>query len=334
LHLGATLHFLGIEIGGTKLQLGIGPGNGTLTGLWRAGVEASAGAEGIRRQIRDGFSQLLAQHSLGLGDIAGTGIGFGGPVDDSHQVVVISHQIPGWDGFPLVQWMSDTFGLRAALGNDADLAGLAEARFGAGQGLSPIFYITIGSGIGGALIIDGDVYRGAGRGAGEIGHLRLTLRTQTKSEATVRLEDVASGWAIARRAREELSDKPGRSSALIDLAGSSIDRITTHHVAQAAAQADPYARVVLDDALEALAHGIAQTIVLVCPRRIIVGGGVSLIRRDLFLDPLRRRISELVATLYFPPFAGCYDIASAALGEQVVVHGGLALARDRFGKDG
>ena len=90
------------------------------------------------------------------------GIGFGGPVDDATRTVIKSHQIAGWDGFPLADWVSDLVGVPAVLGNDADVAGLAEALFGAGKGLSPIFYITVGTGVGGGLIVDGEIYRGVG----------------------------------------------------------------------------------------------------------------------------------------------------------------------------
>src|SRR5438067_9215368 len=93
--------------------------------------------------------------------------------DAARRTVIKSHQIEGWDNFPLADWIADLVGLPAALGNDADVAGLAEALHGAGKGLSPIFYITIGSGIGGGFIIDGEIYRGVGRGAAEIGHLRF-----------------------------------------------------------------------------------------------------------------------------------------------------------------
>src|SRR5437764_10949471 len=145
--------FLGIEIGGTKLQLGVGAGDGVLAGLWRGTVDVAAGPEGIRRQITAAVPELLAQSGVERSEIKGVGIGFGGPVDDATHTVIRSHQIQGWDDFPLADWVSDLIELPAVLGNDADVAGLAEALFGAGKGLSPIFYITIGSGIGGGLII-------------------------------------------------------------------------------------------------------------------------------------------------------------------------------------
>src|SRR5579859_3850263 len=189
--------YLGIEIGGTKLQLGIGPDDGKLRELWRGTVDLTAGPEGIRRQIIAAVPELLARSGVARGELRGVGIGFGGPVDDATHTVIKSHQIEGWDNFPLADWVSDVVGLPAVLGNDADVAGLAEALHGAGKGLSPVFYITIGSGIGGGLIIDGEIYRGVGRGAAEIGHLQIA-KALKEDVVTRPLEGWASGWAIAR----------------------------------------------------------------------------------------------------------------------------------------
>src|SRR5262245_36529326 len=190
--------YIGIEIGGTKLQLGVGPGDGTLAGLWRGTVDVAAGAEGIRRQITLAVPELLARSGVERGQIQGVGIGFGGPVDDATRTVIKSHQIEGWGNFPLADWISELLGWPAVLGNDADVAGLAEALFGAGKGLSPIFYITIGSGIGGGLIINGEIYRGCGRGAAEIGHLRLPFDTVDNLRT---IEELASGWGMQEQAR-------------------------------------------------------------------------------------------------------------------------------------
>jgi glucokinase len=287
--------FLGIEIGGTKLQLGVGPGDGTLRGLRRGTVNVAAGGEGIRRQIVATVPDLLKTTGVERSDLEAVGVGFGGPVDDATRSVITSHQVAGWDNFPLADWLTETFGLHAALGNDADVAGLAEALYGAGKGLSPIFYMTIGSGIGGGLIIDGRIHRGTGKGAAEIGHLRM----QT-SDGPKPLEEVASGWAIDRAA--------GRPA---------------HELADAARQGDPAARSVLDAALTHLADALCHMIALVCPRRIVIGGGVSLMGEEVLFRPLRKKVVERA----FKPFADCYDIVPATLGEEVVVHGALALAK-------
>ena len=320
------MQYLGIEIGGTKLQLGIGPGDGTLKSPWRGPVDPAAGADGIRKQITQAVPELLRKAGLSLTELQGVGIGFGGPVDDSNQTVIKSHQIEGWDGFPLADWIAEMVSLPAALGNDADCAGLAEALFGAGKGLSPIFYITIGSGIGGGLIINGEIYRGCGRGAAEIGHLQITGEL---GQPSVILEHVASGWALQERAKQ-IARMEGldKSSALSRLVDGRLDHITTPHLARAAQAGDRLAQWALQSGQTHLADAICAVIALVCPRRIIIGGGVSLMGEQLLFEPLRQMVAERV----FRPFANCYDIVPAALGEEVVVHGALALARRRFGE--
>ena len=236
--------FLGIEIGGTKLQLGLGQGDGVLAGLWRGVVDPSLGSEGIRRQITEAVPELLAKSGIDRSKLRAIGIGFGGPVDDATQTVIKSHQIAGWDDFPLADWIGSALGLPAVLGNDADVAGLAEALFGAGKGLSPIFYITIGSGIGGGLIVDGEIYRGIGRGAAEIGHLRIA----SGGRPPIILEEQTSGWAIARQPHSKLPP--------------------THRaedLARLAAKGDAEAQAILNRAWEPLAEAICHVIALLCP---------------------------------------------------------------------
>jgi glucokinase len=331
------MQYLGIEIGGTKLQLGIGPGDGTLKALWRGPVDVATGADGIREQITQAVPELLQKAGLSLAQLQGVGIGFGGPVDDSNQTVIKSHQIEGWDGFPLADWISEMVGLPAALGNDADCAGLAEALFGAGKGLSPIFYITIGSGIGGGLIINGEIYRGCGRGAAEIGHTDITLNVINLGDTYQGLpsggilEHRASGWAIGSRARFEIKEvigNPRLADHLLHLVNGRLEELSANHVAQAAASGDSLALRILRDTWTDLAVAIRNMIALLSPRRIIIGGGVSLMGEKLLFEPLRQMVAERV----FRPFANCYDIVPAALGEEVVIHGALALARRRLGE--
>src|SRR5438270_12437027 len=105
------MSFLGIEIGGTKLQLGVGAGDGVLAGLWRGTVDVAAGPEGIRRQITSAVPELLARAGVERGRLRGVGVGFGGPVDDANRAVIQSHQIGGWDHFPMADWVGDEAGL-------------------------------------------------------------------------------------------------------------------------------------------------------------------------------------------------------------------------------
>jgi glucokinase len=293
--------YLGIEIGGTKLQLGVGPGDGTIRHLWRGTVDPAAGGPGILKQIEAAIPELLQKSFLAFRDLKAVGVGFGGPTDDETQSVIKSHHIHGWDGFPIGDWVTKLTGLPAAVCNDADVAGLAEARFGAGKGYSPVFYITVGSGIGGGLILDGKIYRGVGKGAAEIGHLRPVYPLGGSPHDDI-LEHFASGWGIGK-------------------AGN----CTGKAVAEAAVRGERDAVAIFDRAAQALAEGICSVIKLLCPRLVVIGGGVSLVGEDLFFQPIRRYVTERG----FAAFAGLTEIVPAALGEEVVVQGALALARDK-----
>lgn len=292
---------LAIEIGGTKLQLALGVGDGRLVGHWRGAIAPADGAAGIRRQIVAGYHQLNRNAGVPSKAIRACGVGFGGPVDDVRGRTVKSHQVDGWDDFPLAEWIQSELGMPAVIGNDADVAGLGEALFGAGRGTSPLFYVTIGSGIGGGLILNERIYRGAGRGAAEIGHLRIP----SPAGSWTIVEKLASGWAI--------QDSVRRATGQTD--------VTTRDVAIAARQGDPASVQALATAREALAEALCHVVALVCPRRIVLGGGVSLIDDDLWLTPIRRLVAERV----FAPFRDCFDIVPAALGEEVVLHGALGL---------
>jgi glucokinase len=329
---------LGIEVGGTKLQLGLGHGDGRLLGLRRVGVDPTRGAAGVLEQIAEESQKVAWTIDTTRDCVEAVGIGFGGPVDAERGVVTTSHQVAGWDGFALAVWVRRELGVETVvLQNDADTAGLGEARFGAGVGRSPLLYVTVGSGIGGGLILDGRIYRGAGQGAMEIGHLRVgEIDPAAPDELPATLEQVSSGWSIAQRARERvavvLRADPSRIGPLVDLLAEGpgqppdLEAITTEVVAMAAELGDADAREVLGRASRTLAAALAHAVTLLAPRRIILGGGVSLIGEELWLAPIRRELDRRV----FPPFRGTFDVVPAALGEEVVVHGALALAREAW----
>ncbi len=293
---------VGIEIGGTKLQVGVGGADGKLRALVRRTVDPARGGQGIREQIPDLVTEALVQAGCRSEDLAGLGIGFGGPVDSKHGRTIVSHQIRGWENFALRDWVASRVQVPVVLQNDAKSAAYAEAVAGAGKGLKRIFYITVGSGVGGGLVLDGVVDTGQGLGAGEIGHTWVPDPETGKPD---KLEHVASGWAIGKRGSRRL----GRE-------------LTGAQVADLAAKGDAAARRVIEESAEALAIGIGNVLALLHPERFVVGGGVSLMG-PLWWDPLR---AKLASTYAFPPFAQSYDVVPAALGEDVVVIGACLLA--------
>jgi glucokinase len=304
--------FLGIEIGGTKLQLGVGAAkNKTLRALQRADICAANKAEGIRRQIQKIAAPLIGEHG-----IKAIGIGFGGPVDTSAGRIVKSHHVDGWDGFPLVDWCRQTFGLPASVANDSDMAGLGEARFGAGRGARVVFYTNVGTGIGGALLIDGRVYSGGAGIASELGHLRPGPQADNPH---LIVESSAAGWAIAAAAQADtqLAAELERQHNCL------ANQLTSKLVAEAASAGNEAAVGIFRRATQTYGWAIAQMITLLAPEVVVVGGGVPLAGEALFFAPLRQEVDRYV----FPPLRGTYRIVAAELGEEVVVHGALALAR-------
>lgn len=339
--------FLGIEIGGTKLQLGVGQADGQLAALERLDVVPSDGAEGILRAIAETGPALIQRYQARR-----VGIGFGGPVDRDTGCVTTSHQIVGWDSFPLRSWCEQKLGIPVVLGNDCDSAALGEALFGAGQGSRRVFFVTVGTGIGGGFVVDGEIDGTERAAIAEIGHLRPGPNHRRADET---VESVSSGWGIAALARQRVEgwiaqslpglppQAPKQSPAeirqhlqslaemdrefeaeLLLRCDGDLDGLTAKMIGQAAEEGNEVARQVVMHAVETLGWAIAQVVTLLAPQVVVVGGGVSLLGNSLFLEPLRRAAEAFV----FPPLIGTYRIAPAALGEEVVVHGALALCRD------
>lgn len=306
--------FLGIEIGGTKLQLGVGNGDGTeLVALHRSQVDPDRGADGILEQIEAAGLDLLRKHP-----VTGIGIGFGGPVHAGQGRVVTSHQVTGWNNRPLVEWCRTKLGLPAVLANDCDAASLAEARFGAGRGARVVFYVTVGTGIGGGVVIDGCLYESGKVAAAEIGHLRPGFWAET-ADRTV--ESISSGHGIEAAVRSRLASD-NDAVDLLARCGGYANSLTTRLIAEAAQDGNFLALDVLGKACKALGWAIAQSVTLLAPDVIVIGGGVSLIGEDLFFRPVREEVERYV----FPPLRETYRVVPAGLGELVVVHGALAVA--------
>lgn len=292
---------VGIEIGGTKLQAGVGLRDGRLVTLVRRTVDPARGGAGIREQIPSLLQEAISKAGASPGDLVGLGVGFGGPVDTKRGRILLSHQIEGWSDFPLRDWLQKKVDVPVVLQNDAKTAAFAEATLGAGKGLKRVFYITVGSGVGGGLVVDGAPDVGQGLGAGEIGHTWVTDPETGKPD---KLEHVASGWSIGKRGSRRL----GR-----ELSGAEI--------AALAEKGDAAAKRVIEESAEALAAGIGNVLALLHPERFIIGGGVSLMG-DVWWLPLRRALGERFA---FQPFAQSYEIVPSALGEEVVVIGAVLL---------
>lgn len=300
--------YLGIEIGGTKLQLVAGEGR-EIRQRWRFAVDKSAGGEGIRAQIAQALPEILRDHRP-----AAVGVGFGGPVDFRTGQICCSHQIEGWSDFQLGAWLRERTGLLVRVDNDANVASLGEAVHGAGMGFNPVFYVTLGSGVGGGLSTGGRIYHGAKPGEAEIGHVRLDRRGAI-------VESRCSGWAVDKRVRGIIRKHP--KALLAKLAGGKRGG-EARCLGEALAAGDRAAQRILRETAEDLAFGLSHVVHLIHPEVIVVGGGLSLLG-----EPLRAAVARALPGFIMEAFHPGPEIRLAGLAEDAVPVGALTLAASR-----
>jgi glucokinase len=300
------MNFLGIEIGGTKLQIVVGDET-AIVERFRFSVAKEEGGAGIRRQIEITLKELLARVKPGA-----IGVGFGGPVDIRSGKIACSHQIEGWSDFPFAEWLHSIAKLPVAIDNDANVAAYGEALQGAGKGSNPVFYVTLGSGVGGGLVVDGKIYHGATPGESEIGHVRLD-----KSGRIV--ESSCSGWAVDRKIRAAVQQHP--DTHLAKLIGNAIGG-EAQFLSPALNANDQVAERLLDETAEDLAFGLSHVVQLMHPEIIVLGGGLSLVG-----EPLRAAVAGHLPRFMMDVFGAGPKIALATLREDAVPVGALALAR-------
>lgn len=315
---------LAFDIGGTRVTAALGTKEGEILALERRASPRPEGAEGVRRAMETMAQELL--HREGR-EVEAIGIGFGGPVDAAQGIVLRSHHVAGWEGFPLGAWAQERWGAPAWVENDANAGALGEWFFGAGRGCQHLVYLNLGTGIGGGVILQGRLLRGAHSIAGEVGHMTVWPNGPLcPCGRRGCLEAVCSGDSIARRARARLAleaqVEPSRTSLLETWSQGRWERVRSEQVFEAARQGDPLAQEVVEETLEYLALGIANLLVLFDPERVILGGGVAEAGEVLW-EPLRRRVEEKAHPLYRKGM----EVLPARLGYDAGILGALALVR-------
>jgi glucokinase len=318
-------YVLGIDIGGTNLVVGsVAEDGSALLADATEPTQAEAGAgDVVDRLVR------LAQHAMSEtrravpgAEILGVGVGAPGPLDTKRGIVLLTPNL-GWVDLPLRQIIHERLGLPAALDNDANCAVLGEWWVGAARGTRNAIGITIGTGIGGGLILDGKLYHGASDVAGEIGHTTIdTEGRRCKCGNYGCLEAYASGPNIALRAVEEI--QAGAVSRLPSLVGGDLRQITAQTVYQAAKDGDELALEVVNDTARFLGVGIGNLLNVFNPEVVVVCGGVTLAGDHLFV-PLRREAARRA----FKPAVEACRIVPGALGGTAGVYGAAKVFLDQ-----
>jgi glucokinase len=300
---------LGLDIGGTKLAAGVVDGDGVVHSFVVAPSRADEGPEPTLERLFELGRRSVAESGLEWNAIQAVGIGCGGPLDAERGILIAPPHLPGWKNVHVGELAQRAFQRPATLENDATAAAAGEHRWGAGAGVSNMVYLTISTGVGGGVVIDGRLYRGSMGNGGELGHVTVDWHGRPCRGCGRRgcLEAYVSGTSIAERARE---------------AGLSYG--TAEDVAAAARAGDAGAKALWDETVEALACGVTSIVNLFEPELVVIGGGVSRSGEQL-IGPVR----ELVRASTMKPAGEKADIVASAFGDQVGVVGAAAIVYDR-----
>ena len=320
-------YVLGIDLGGTNIVAGAVRADGKkLLGLRSEPTRAERGAEKVVRRIVAMAKAVRSElrRELPGAELLGVGIGAPGPLDTRRGVVLLTPNL-GWVDMPLRDLVAEGTRLPAELDNDANCAVLGEWWQGAARGARHAIGLTIGTGIGGGLILDGKLHHGASDVAGEIGHTTIdTEGRRCKCGNYGCLEAYASGPAIALRAVEALA--AGGPSLLPSYVGGDLDRITAQTVYQAAHDGDELALEVVRETAKFLGAGVANLINIFNPEVVAICGGVTLAGERLF-QPLEREVARRA----FRPAVQACRIVPGALTGSAGVYGAARVFLDRRG---
>ncbi|HEX5074730.1 MAG TPA: ROK family glucokinase [Gemmatimonadaceae bacterium] len=311
-------YIIGVDLGGTNIVAGAMPEDGSREVAMRSEpTRADQGAEAvvdrIARMIDTVIAETIAETNARREDFAGVGIGSPGPLDRERGIVIVTPNL-GWRNFPLRDEISKRVGLPASLDNDANCATLGEWWCGAAKGARHVIGITIGTGIGGGLILDGRLYHGASDVAGEIGHTTIDSTGRRCNCGNYGcLEAYASGPAIAERAREALAG--GEPSVLLKMVNDDLKKITAQLVYDAAKKDDDVARQVVRETANFLGAGVANLLNIFNPNVVVIAGGVTQAGAPLF-EPLR---AEVRRRAFKPAVESCKILPGLLRGSAGVV---------------
>ena len=281
------MNTLAIDIGGTKFSLAAFEKDALLLRETRP-TDRTGGPAWMFSQIRQIFERWRDADGF---KPERCGIGFGGPVDFPSQTITLSTHVEGWSNYPLIEKIESLIGVRAVMDNDANVAALGESVYGAGRSANPLFYMTLSTGIGGGIVLDGRIYRGANSFAGEIGHLNIVPEgPECLCGSYGCLELMCSGLWLER--------DYGRPAEQLLVDPEFVQRYVVH-----------------------LARGLKAAIMLLNPTRIVIGGGISKAGDRLF-GPLQEELNRQVTAWS----KASREVVPAANPDECVLYGALALA--------
>ena len=313
-----AVNAIGIDIGGTKVLGGVVTGTGEILATARRDTPREGG-RALTEAIANVAKELVQQFP-----VDSIGVSAAGFISSDRQTLLATPNISNWNGVNLVAELSEILDKKIALENDANAAAWGEFKFGAGRGRNDLMMLTLGTGVGGGLILDGSVFRGAFGIGAELGHIRLVPEGQLCG-CGIRgcLEQYASGSALMRHAREAIDASPLLARNLLDRGDGTIEGLRGSDITDAARDGDPVAIAAFNTMATYLGAGIASLCAVIDPSCVVLGGGV-IDAGELFLGPTRDAALRLI------PFSGKHpypEIVAAELGNHAGLVGVADLSR-------
>ncbi|MFC1897547.1 ROK family protein [Chloroflexota bacterium] len=324
----SELPVLAIDLGGTKILTAIISNEGQVMAREYCLTLANEGPEAVISRILSAINHILSQINIDLSQLDSISIASAGAIDFKKGLITSSPNLPDWHDIPLRDIVKEKYAVNVFLINDASAAALGEHHFGVGQGVNNLILLTVGTGIGGGIIINGRLYSGASGSAGEIGHMTIDVNgPRCNCGNTGCLETLASGTAVTREAIRRI--RQGERSSLTEIVGGVVENITAEKVSTAAQGGDLLASDVILRAATYLGIGIVNLVNIFNPEMIIIGGGMVKMG-DLLLNPARQAVRERA----FPLLAQAVRIVPAQLGNDAGVLGAAVFAFQQKAKRG
>lgn len=312
----SEVYCLMADVGGTHLRTAVGGSGVHLAGKLHRKTHVDLGPEGVIAQIEEMARESVREAGVAMSDIAAMVIAAPGPLNPVTGVVIEAPNMPGWHRVPLADEVRNRLQVPVGLANDANAAAVGEFRYGAGRGCRHMVYLTVSTGIGGGVIVDGRLMEGADGVAGELGHMTIDMHgPRCPCGNTGCLEVLASGTSIGRIFRERLA--AGGSSIVTEWT----DRATGADVTRAAAMGDPLAVEVFAEAAHALSVGVVNVVNIFNPDIVVLGGGVTQAGDRLF-EPVRTAVKERA----MPISRENVRVLPVELGDDAGLYGALAIA--------
>lgn len=302
----------GVDVGGTTVKMGLFDGEGIAVDKWEIPTRKEDDGAHILPDIADAINTKMSEKNIDVSEVSGVGIGVPGPVL-SNGTVPFCVNLGWWDPVDLVGRMKELTGLDTKAGNDANVAALGEAWKGAGEGAKNVVMVTLGTGVGGGIIIDGNILHGSTGAGGEIGHITVNRDETEKCNCGSRgcLEQYASATGIARLARRRLAKDDAQSL----LREKGADSITAKDVFDKAKAGDAVALEIVDEFANILGTALAGICNTVNPEIVVIGGGVSK-AGEILTDAVQKYFDEEA----FPAVKGT-PIKLATLGNDAGIFG-------------